>query len=728
MPWLEYRIAIFPHQGKEAGKHEKDIGALVHQEETRFDIAMDKRQYGNKEVGKGDFLVLLADKKAKDHVGDIKRKQEGAYGTDKAKLEIGLKEAVVARDDGIFPTDGNLELMIEIEEGELPIAEKLEEAVVHHCQCRFPMFHAHVDGYEIRHVFQESVEEHVDGMAFRTGEGIDEESQKRHIDRDEEERGNPVRAEGNEGEEDAIGDDAGGAEIDGGPATAEKGVEETEENDKREDGIGFPGKEDEAGKAGQGHQKAIGILMSREAFQGPHAITFLFEEGIEIVDDNVPFHDHGIGKGKKGDDDETEKGNVDENRELLSEGIGVSEKKDEIETEAEILDQGNDAGCHRVVVGNGCRHPIDVGSEREIRFSFWKEQGPGKAAEKEDGEKDKDKVSFLRPFKIGSPSPNEEEGKKKEDDNNGDDDGKVRRLEGIDSERKVRILGFDELSDAEKRKHKGKNGKDETVEDFPVLTFASVFENDHLLFGSLVLEDLQYRPEKDLGVEPQGTVLDIVKLHVDSLRVVDIASSVACPIGGDARSYGKKDLACQTILVCLDIDDGPRPDDGHVSKEDVQNLGKLVQGRLSQEFADLGDTGIVVDLELGVELLELFWCQLLLNRSLVVLHRAELVHVERLAILADATMAIKDRSLGRAFDENGENQVEPAEDKEEKPRDENVQETLDEGINGLFSEIICAIDGGLDFLDLQRVLAKVMGRIRFVCHFLMLLCCPDRCR
>ena len=80
---------------------------------------------------------------------------------------------------------------------------------------------------------------------------------------------------------------------------------------------------------------------------------------------------------------------------------------------------------------------------------------------------------------------------------------------------------------------------------------------------------------------------------------------------------------------------GARADDGHVAPEDVPELRQLVDVRAAQQATGPGDTGVVGlrplrALRLGVDP-----------------HRPQLDDLERLAVLAEAALAIEDRAPDR---------------------------------------------------------------------------------
>lgn len=242
-------------------------------------------------------------------------------------------------------------------------------------------------------------------------------------------------------------------------------------------------------------------------------------------------------------------------------------------------------------------------------------------------------------------------------------------------------------------------------------------ERKDILFRSLFLEDLHDRAAEDLEVEEQGAMLDVIELHVDPFRVVDAGTAVAGPIAGDAGTDREQDLAGQSVAVGLLVDDRTGSDQGHRPQKDVEELRKLIQGGLPQKLSEGGDPRIVVDLEFPSELLQLLLRQLLLDGPVVDLHRPELVHVEDLSLPSDSLVLVDHRPLRGALDQDGQDQVEPAEKEQESPGHQEVEEALEEGIDGFLSKIVGAVDRGLDLLYLQGVLPLVDRGLRLVgCH------------
>ena len=88
-------------------------------------------------------------------------------------------------------------------------------------------------------------------------------------------------------------------------------------------------------------------------------------------------------------------------------------------------------------------------------------------------------------------------------------------------------------------------------------------------------------------------------------------------------------------LPILVLDERARPDQAHLAPEDVEQLGELVERAAPQQLADARDPRIVSDLEQAVGGFVLP-AQLVALRLRADVHRAELEHLEHLAVAADA--------------------------------------------------------------------------------------------
>lgn len=133
-------------------------------------------------------------------------------------------------------------------------------------------------------------------------------------------------------------------------------------------------------------------------------------------------------------------------------------------------------------------------------------------------------------------------------------------------------------------------------------------------------------PEHDLDVicGAQGSnILQIVielSLHIlDVVGVSNVDLSQARETGLDPQSV--RELRDFLVHLCVEIVAlGPRPNNAHISTQNVEKLWGLVDSCLSYNAADCGDAGIVPGRPLGDAVLRP-------NR-----HAAELIHLKRLAV------------------------------------------------------------------------------------------------
>src|SRR5437762_421062 len=96
----------------------------------------------------------------------------------------------------------------------------------------------------------------------------------------------------------------------------------------------------------------------------------------------------------------------------------------------------------------------------------------------------------------------------------------------------------------------------------------------------------------------------------------------------------------------------PWPYEAHLAEQDVEELRELIQRRSAEELSDLGDPGIGGDLEQPVRLIQRM--EGLLPRVGVLDHRAELEHLEVLAVPPDARLTEQDRAGRVKLDRRGD--------------------------------------------------------------------------
>ncbi len=151
---------------------------------------------------------------------------------------------------------------------------------------------------------------------------------------------------------------------------------------------------------------------------------------------------------------------------------------------------------------------------------------------------------------------------------------------------------------------------------------------------------------QDRQVHLRAPGVDVLAVEFDDfLKVGDIASAADLPHAGDAGLHGEAALVVIAVLVEFAHRRRSRAYEGHVTFEDIPELGEFIEGGLADEFADPGDTGVVLHFEH-----EAFHFILLHELGLagfcVTVHGAELVHLEAASVLAHAFLG-EDDGAGR---------------------------------------------------------------------------------
>lgn len=94
--------------------------------------------------------------------------------------------------------------------------------------------------------------------------------------------------------------------------------------------------------------------------------------------------------------------------------------------------------------------------------------------------------------------------------------------------------------------------------------------------------------------------MDIPAVHLHSFGIVDITAAAGLPHAGDAGEDGVVLLDISPIPWDFFLDDGTGTDEAHLTFEDVQELGQLIEAGLSKEGTALGDAGIVLQFEFSI--------------------------------------------------------------------------------------------------------------------------------
>ena len=101
-------------------------------------------------------------------------------------------------------------------------------------------------------------------------------------------------------------------------------------------------------------------------------------------------------------------------------------------------------------------------------------------------------------------------------------------------------------------------------------------------------------------IQPDAPVMDVPAVHLDSFGIVYIASATGLPHTGNAGENGVVLLDIFPIPRNFLLDDGTGTDEAHLTFEDIQELGQLIEAGLSKEGAALCDTGIVLQFEFSI--------------------------------------------------------------------------------------------------------------------------------
>ena len=107
-------------------------------------------------------------------------------------------------------------------------------------------------------------------------------------------------------------------------------------------------------------------------------------------------------------------------------------------------------------------------------------------------------------------------------------------------------------------------------------------------------------------IQPDAPVMHVPAVHLYALGVVDVAASTGLPHAGDAGEDGVILLDIFPIPRDFFLNDGAGSDEAHLTFEDVQELGQLIEAGLSKKGAALCDAGIVLQFEFSIPF---FFCR-----------------------------------------------------------------------------------------------------------------------
>src|SRR5262249_31401422 len=107
--------------------------------------------------------------------------------------------------------------------------------------------------------------------------------------------------------------------------------------------------------------------------------------------------------------------------------------------------------------------------------------------------------------------------------------------------------------------------------------------------------ELAERAPEDLQVEPEGPVVEVPEVQVDSLRPADRLAPVHLRPAGDARL--DRQAAAVVVGVAGDLLDEirARPDEAHLAAQHVPELRQLIEAGAAEESAGARDAWVVLD-------------------------------------------------------------------------------------------------------------------------------------
>lgn len=107
-------------------------------------------------------------------------------------------------------------------------------------------------------------------------------------------------------------------------------------------------------------------------------------------------------------------------------------------------------------------------------------------------------------------------------------------------------------------------------------------------------------------IQPDAPVMHVPAVHLYALWIVDVAASAGLPHAGDAGEDGVILLDIFPIPRDFFLNDGAGSDEAHLTFEDVQELGQLIEAGLSKKGTALCDAGIVLQFEFSIPF---FFCR-----------------------------------------------------------------------------------------------------------------------
>ena len=206
------------------------------------------------------------------------------------------------------------------------------------------------------------------------------------------------------------------------------------------------------------------------------------------------------------------------------------------------------------------------------------------------------------------------------------------------------------------------------------------------------MEDHPQRPDKDHEVEPQRPVPDVPEIEPDPDAVVPLASSRDLPETGDPGldqtiGRGVLPVAAFELLACHRTGSH----EAHLSSQDIDDLGKFVKARPSQEFSDSRNPRIMDELVLFFKLpfekwilLQHFFQRLLRPLN----HRPELDDPEGPSVSPDPPLGKEDRARRGEGDQTPQDRKDWKKRKGQKEGKKEVGEILDASVHPGFQVVV----------------------------------------
>lgn len=169
--------------------------------------------------------------------------------------------------------------------------------------------------------------------------------------------------------------------------------------------------------------------------------------------------------------------------------------------------------------------------------------------------------------------------------------------------------------------------------------------------GAAAAEDGGEGAEEDLGVEPEGPVVDVGEVEGDPFfEVFDAVAAGDLPEAGEA-GFDAEAAALGVFFDARNFVDGEGAgaDEAHLAPEDVDELGKFVDAESAEPGAEGEDAGVVADFEDGAVHFVLGG-EFFAHGFGVGVHGAELPHHEGFAVATGAFLAEEDGARGDEAD------------------------------------------------------------------------------